>query len=410
MKGPIARATLGTGIVLGIRLGVLMGTLLIVARMLGAHDYGIFAGVAALAVLLGTVAPFGTHLVMVAEVSRDPRRGAAVLPWALAATAGCGSVLLIAYLAIGFTFLREYGIDWGVLVALGVAELLVNPLLALSAAEHQGRGHVAFSQVLITTPLFLRLVAAAGIWLLGAPEPLAAYCWACLGASLATLFVARQRTPSPWPALSAWRLPSPSDLRHAAGYAALSVSGASSLELDKVLALKLLPSTANGLYAVGARIMGALVLPVIAMLLSAMPRLFREHEQKSADRGALLQWLYGAAALYSVVLASALWLAAPVFVPLFGDRFEGLDHALRWFCVAIPAISLRMVATNALMTRGRPYARAATDFAGMAALAVLGVAVVPQFGLPGLAIALTASETFAALLASGLVWAAGRRI
>ncbi|MGH8403185.1 MAG: lipopolysaccharide biosynthesis protein, partial [Gammaproteobacteria bacterium] len=59
-KGPIARGTIRTGIVLGLRLLVQAGTLLLVARLLGPREYGAFAGVAALAVMLGTLATFGT--------------------------------------------------------------------------------------------------------------------------------------------------------------------------------------------------------------------------------------------------------------------------------------------------------------------------------------------------------------
>jgi len=51
-KGPIARGTVRTSVVLGLRLVVQAGTLLIVARMLGPGAFGVFAGVAALAVLL----------------------------------------------------------------------------------------------------------------------------------------------------------------------------------------------------------------------------------------------------------------------------------------------------------------------------------------------------------------------
>ena len=63
MQGPIARGTIRTSFVLGLRLLVQADMLLIVARMLGPHQFGAFAGVAALAVILGTLLTFGIHLV-----------------------------------------------------------------------------------------------------------------------------------------------------------------------------------------------------------------------------------------------------------------------------------------------------------------------------------------------------------
>ena len=53
LSGPIAQSTLKTTAVLGVRLFVQAGTLLIVARMLGPEQFGVFVGVAALAVMLG---------------------------------------------------------------------------------------------------------------------------------------------------------------------------------------------------------------------------------------------------------------------------------------------------------------------------------------------------------------------
>ena len=50
MTGPIARGTLRTTFVPGLRLPVQAGTLLLVARMLGPQQFGAFAGVAALMV------------------------------------------------------------------------------------------------------------------------------------------------------------------------------------------------------------------------------------------------------------------------------------------------------------------------------------------------------------------------
>ena len=153
MKGPIARATLRTSVVLGLRLFVQAGTLLLVARMLGPHDFGAFAGVAALAVMLGTLSTFGTHIVLLAEVSRKPQRRSAVLPFALSTTLICGSLLFGLYLLLATTLLGEAGIGTGVLIALVLAELILQPLLNLPSVGHQGHGRIATSQLLITLQL-----------------------------------------------------------------------------------------------------------------------------------------------------------------------------------------------------------------------------------------------------------------
>lgn len=70
----------------GIRLLVQAGTLLLVARLLGASNYGLFAGIAALAVLIGTFSTFGTHLVLLGEVSKSPTLCTQILSYAVPTT------------------------------------------------------------------------------------------------------------------------------------------------------------------------------------------------------------------------------------------------------------------------------------------------------------------------------------
>ncbi len=94
-RGPITRGTILTSTVLGLRLVVQAGTLLIVARLLGPADFGAFAGITALAVVLGTLSTFGMQLVLMEEVSRDPAQRDQVLANALPVTLTLGTLLLV---------------------------------------------------------------------------------------------------------------------------------------------------------------------------------------------------------------------------------------------------------------------------------------------------------------------------
>lgn len=369
MRGPIARATVRTSAVFGLRLLAQAGTLLVVARLLGPHAYGAFAGIAALAVLMGTLSTFGTHLVLLREVSREPQRRAAVLPFALGTTLLCGSALLVLYLLLTLTLFTQAGIAFTVLLALGITELLLQPLLNQPSAELQGYGRIATAQMLSTLPLILRLGAALAVWALRPTDPLAAYAWGYLVASALTLLLATRTLQQSWPALRTWRLPRRSELRDAAGYAVLNLTASGPAELDKTLAATLLPLAAAGVYAAGARVIGALTLPVIAMMLAALPRLFREAETDHARSGCLLRWVFASAFGYSVLLATGLWLAAPLFDVLFGARYAGLGDTLRWLTLAVPGMALRITAGSALMALGKPWMRVGFELGGLTVLA-----------------------------------------
>ena len=392
MKGPIARGTVRTTVVLGLRLLVQGGTLLLVARMLGPHQFGAFAGVAALAVTLGTLATCGTHLVLLGEVSKEPARREQVLPYALPTTLACGGVLLIVYLLICTLALRESGVALPLLFAIGVTEMWLQPLFGLPASEHLALGRIARSQMLQTLPLALRLAAAASVFVLRPADPLAAYGYGYLIASVLALGIATLTMPSPWPAPSRWRLPKTAELRETMGYAALNITATSPTELDKTLAVKLLPLSVAGVYAVGTRVIGATTLPVIAMMLSALPRLFREGQDQPRRTAHLLRWIFGAALTYSLVLAVGLWFIASVFDWIFGTKYQGLDHTVHWLCLAVPGMALRMAAGNVLMALGRPWIRVGFEVGGLVVLVIAAALLTTRLGAAGMPLALACSE------------------
>ena len=398
MRGPIARATMRTSAVLGLRLLAQAGTLLVVARMLGPQHYGAFAGIAALAVLMGTLSTFGTHLVLLREVSREPQQRAHVLPFALTTTLLCGSALLALYLLLSLTLFHAAGIAASVLIALGITELLLQPLLNLPAAELQGQGRIATSQVFITLPLALRLCAALLVWVWQPADPLAAYAWGYLAASALTLLAAQRSLQQAWPALRTWRLPRRAELRDAAGYAVLNTTATGPAELDKTLAATLLPLAVAGVYAAGARVIGALTLPVIAMMLSAMPRLFREAASDAQRTRHLLRWLFAAALGYSLLLAAVLWLAAPLFDWLFGARYHGLGDTLRWLTLAVPGMALRITAGSVLMTLGKPWMRVGFEVVGLLVLSIAAFTLIASGVGEAMPIALACGEWSMALL------------
>ena len=403
LNGPIARATLRTSLVLGLRLLVQAGTLLLVARMLGPDQFGAFAGVAALAVVLGTLSAFGTHVVLLGEVSRDPARRLEVLRYAVPSTLLCGSTLLALYLLACSLVLAKAGVAIQVLITIGVTEILLQPLFSLPAAEHLALERTARSQLLSTLPLALRLVAAATIFLLRPADPLAAYGYGYLVASLTALMIATYTMPAPWPAPKRWRLMSKAELRNMAGYAALAVTATSPAELDKTLAAKLLPLGAAGLYAASARIIGAAMLPVSAMMLSSLPRLFREGQDQPKRTAHLLRWIFAVALGYSVALAVALWFTAPLFVWLFGSRYHGIQHTIHWLTLAVPGMALRMAAGSILMALGKPWMRVWFEATGLIMLAVAAVLLTAKFDPGGMALALACSEWVMALFGGLLV-------
>lgn len=403
LRGPIAIGTIRTSFVLGLRLIVQSGTLLLVARMLGPQQFGAFAGIAALAVILGTLSTFGTNTVLLGEVSKDPARRDEVLPYAVPFTFSCGTVLLAIYLLICIFVLEEACVSVTTLLAIGITETLLQPLFVLPAMEQLGRGRIARSQLLQTLPLVLRLAAAAAVFVLQPADPLTAYGYGYLVASLIALGIATLVMPAPWPTLKKWRLPGGPEVRNAAGYAVLNITATSPTELDKTLATKLLPLAASGVYAAAGRVIGAATLPVIAMMLSALPRLFREGQDQPKLTARLLRWIFAAALGYSIALAALLWFIAPIFVWLFGPKYQGIEHTIHWLTLAVPGMALRLAAGSVLTALARPWMRVGFEVAGLAVLVISAVILTAEFSVIGMPLALACSEWAMALLGLALL-------
>lgn len=408
MKGPIARATYRTSVVLAMRLAVQAAALVLIARVLGPSGFGAFAGLAALALMLGMLGTFGTHYVLLAEVSRAPARRDAVLGYAVPTTLICGLFLLIVYLLACRLLLPETGVSVAVPIALGTAEAIVQPLLGLIVAEHMALGRTARSQLLQTLPLALRLGVAAAVLLLKASDPLLIFSIGYLASSIAGLAIGVATVPRPWPNPRTWRFPRPSELTAAAGYAAVNISATGPAELDKTLATRLLSLHASGLYAAGARVIGATTLPVIAMMLSALPRMFREGGDPTSNPRRLLLWIFGATIVYGFSLAACLWLLAPQIGALFGSHYTGLAEVIGWLCPIVPAMALRLAAGNVLMAMGKPWMRVAFEITGLLVLTGASLLVVPRLGMPGMALALACSEWTMAIIGLALVRATRR--
>ena len=371
--GPIAKSTIQTSFVLGLRLLIQAGTLLLVARMLGPNEFGIFAGVAALAVLIGTFSTFGTHLVLLGEMSKDPHQREHILSYAVPTTLISGSLLFALYLGICKLLFADILLPLSISICIGVTEIILLPLYVLPTMEFLALGKTARSQLITIFPLGLRMLVAIGILISSTTEPLLIFAWLYMAIALLALVLMKWNKSSAWLSVKQWRIATRAELKHSAGYAALAMTAAGPSEIDKMLAVKLLPLGVTGVYIAASRVIGAATLPVIALLLSAMPRLFRYRTEKEHQSHHLIKWVFFTILLYGLILTGLLWLTAPLIEKLFGEKYVGIAQMVQFLCLVTPGMALRQASSSILMTLGLPWVRAMIEFLGMLALVLFAV-------------------------------------
>ena len=403
LKGPVARATLHTSTVLALRLVLQAGTLFLVARVLGPYQFGAFAGIAALAMLLGTLTTFGTHLVLLAEASQAFHRRLRVLPYCVPTALIVGSTLLVVHVLVVGAVFPDSPVSMTLVVVIAATELVFQPLLGLPSVQLQARRKIVASQLVYLTPLAIRFFAILGIALVPIADPLSAFVIGSLLAGLTGLVVATVMLPGAWPAFRHWRIARPSELRRAAGFAVHSFTARGPTEIDKSLAARLLPLATAGVYSGAARIINAVNVPVIAMIQSALPILFAQARQAAGIQPKMLAAMFAAAFVYGSSAALAMWLLVPVIAWLFGNAYAGIGDAVGLLCVAIPGTSLRMTSGAVLIARQQPWARVSYEVLGIVVVVATAVALVPEFGIAGMIGAYAAAEWMMAIFAAGLV-------
>lgn len=362
LGGAIARNTLLTCLVLSVRVAALAVQMWLVARLLGPAHFSQYVAIGALAVILGAFSSFGTHLL----VLRDAARGDAsqMLAQALGTWVCLSPCLFVAYLTVCHV-LGVTELLWLVL-GFGVAEFFLQPVLNLMAMLRQGRGQVTLAQNWLLVPLALRAFWVLLLWqsepddlplLLGlgyAASTALSVCW---------LWLRREVHLPRW---QDWRLLKGAQWKEAGSFALLGLTNSGQAEVDKLLAVRLLAAGPAGVYAAASRVVSALILPVVSLMLSALPRLFARPEWDVR----LQLHLFVAAGGYAVLAGALLWLGAPWVARAFGPGYESMEQGLRVLVWAVPAQSLRMVVLNVLMTKGNALLRILVELAGIAALII----------------------------------------
>lgn len=395
-QGSVARNTLLTSNVLLLRLFLQASTLIVLAKTLGASSFGIFAGLSAAAVLAGSLSTLGMHFIILKASAGDQGKSRSIVAeYALWTTLVAGILMLLLYLFA--LSLINLGANLHTVIALGIAETVIQPFILLSCMEYQARNQIARSQIILTLPIALR---CASVFFLAAwpnENVESTYAGLYLASSVISLFVAIKLQPGRWPEPKYWRRPTMAEVKSASGFAVQNATTIGPSEADKTVAAKLLAADIAGHYSLSARLISAATLPVMALMISVMPSLFGEKDRSAAKQKTLA--ILTASGLYGLLLAATTWHAGPLLGLAFGSEYAYLSEILPYLSIFAISLSLRISGTTILTTQSMPLYRSAIEGIGVTLLILLAITLLPKHGVMGLCIAVTASETTMAAIA-----------
>lgn len=353
--------------------------------------YGNFSAAASLAVVLGLLPNLGSGFVMLARSVNGESGIAEIWRYAWPMTGLLGLLLLVVYVGVA-SFITDPPLPIHVLLLLGTGELLLTPFTMLLSFALQARDKVPLSQFVLWVPLGLRILAVLPCFLLDQGERLSGYVALQVLASVAGaglgLWITRRHVRLDWRA----RRPRLEELHLGGSYAAMHLVAANPSELDKIIAVRVIGAHDAGIYASTSRAMAATVMPMVALLLSSQPRLFRFSSAPNREGRRLIMMIAILALGWGLASGGLLVLCSPLLPLLFGQPFSAMATLMPWLAMVVPFLSLRLAAGTILAALGRPLERIAFEVAGVLTLAAGMFWLAPLFAVRGLAAALLISE------------------
>jgi len=368
---------------------------ILLGRLLGSTEYGIYVGAVAMVSILSQYSPLGSHSVFLRYVSPDPRNFALYWGNVLLSTFTLGS-LFVALLTWAGPHLAHSD-SRRLLLCVALGDCLCAQLTIAA-----GRVFQAFEKLRITAGLNLlvnllrALLAGLMLWRLhhgtAGQWAVAALTVSSFAACVALALVTRLYGKPAFSIPLLWR-------RMGEGFVfALSYSTTGVYnDVDKAMLGHYGMNAANGIYTMAYRVVDVSTIPITAVQGAAFPRFFRkgiDGVRSTAEYAVRIVKRTAPLALLSTV---AMLLAAPIIPHLVGKGFGESVLALRWLCLLPFFRSFQLSAGDAVTAAGHQMLRLGSQAATAAFNFGINLYLIPRYSWRGAAWSSLASDGMLAL-------------
>lgn len=390
------QATFSTGAGLGARAFVQAAIFVILSRTLGVQSYGSFAAIFALASIFGSLAAFGSQVVLLRDVSRN--RSVFSTAWAstLLTISLSSPILFVAYLVLARWMLPQQVLL--ITIALvGFAEIMMTPLSLAAVTAYQAHDRMGRAARLTLFPVLPRLVSAIALWILapGLPAESLLLIWSALYAvsALGATIYAQHLTycdlgrAERAATFSLWKT-----IRQGFPFVASSTAMRIHNELDKPMLSRLSTLEDTGAYSAGYRVIDLVIIPISSVLTAAWPRLFRAGARGSESVLESVRSLVAYPAVYALVAGILLYVCADFLPFILGRDYAMASDILRWLAW-LPLATLPRVLLQQLLSSSDRQMDALTALVlGAATNVLLNLWLIPSLGWKGAVVATYVAE------------------
>lgn len=366
----------------------------LLARALGAHEFGIVASVAALVSVFVPFSGLGLGNVAIMHITRGQARAEHSWGNGLAVTTMTAGVGVGLALLIGNLFLDQPGI-WLLVLLFGISEVLLTKYVDLSAHVFLGLEKQLVAASFYNFLNFMRLACAAALYL-GWTQP-TALAWAQLhlAAGAVTtgvvLYVSVRLLGRPRTQYAS----AIGDMKKGVFFSIVLSARSVHRDVDKIVLARMASAATAGAYTAAYRLVHMACLPIMATLFSLQARVFRKGREGGLT-GTLraLRGLMMIGGAYCLLVAVGLYVAAPAVPWLLGNSYQLSVEIIQWLCLLPFFLVLQSAASDALSgaDEQRRVSLLHALAAGMALL--LNLLLVPSYGWRGAVFAAYGSQAF----------------
>lgn len=371
------------------------GYFILLARLLGSTEYGIYVGAAATVSILSQYSPLGSHSVFLRYVSTEPEKFASYWGNILITTFMLGG-LFVAFLTWAGPRLA-HSFSWTLVLCVALGDCLCSQLTMAAGRVFQAFEAMRISASLNVLINMLRALlaglmirrlhcATAREWAVAAL--LVSSITACAAVTLVTKRFGRPRL-------------SPRLLRQRAaeGFVfALSYSTTGIYnDIDKAMLGHYGMNAANGIYTMAYRAIDIACLPYSAIQSAAVPRFFQKGVNGVHSTAEYAIWIVKRTAPITLLATTAMLVATPLIPHLLGKSFSESVCALRWLCLLPVFRSFQYSAGDALTGAGQQKMRLASQATAAAFNFTTNLYLIPHYGWLGAAWASLATDGLLAI-------------
>lgn len=369
---------------------------ILLARLLGSTEYGIYSGAFAMVAILSAYSTLGSPLTLLRHVSPDPQKFSLYWGNVLVTTLTLGSAF-VGLLVFGVPHLA-HSYSWGLVLCAAIADCLCAQLTTAAGQVFQCFEKLRMTAVLNLLANLLRaLLAGVMLWRLhhATAQQWAIAALAVSSSAAATAFILVTKFYGK-PALSAQLL----RLRIGEGFIfALSGSSAGIYNnIDKAMLGHYGMNTANGIYTMAYRAIDIACMPVSSIHAAAFPRFFQRGIGGIHGTVTYAVRIVKRTVLIALLCTVTMLVAAPIIPHLAGKSFNESVLALRWLCLLPVFRSLHICAGDALTGAGHQKLRLGTQTTVATLNFIVNLYLIPHYGWIGAAWSSLATDGLLAAL------------